>query len=71
MIPEDKRNYVNRLIKAIVAHDDGVIFISFYWVETDGDWHVSIPFHTSYDNIVADMYDYMYILKQFKEDYFR
>ena len=103
MTPKDKRDYLNLLIKAIVAHDDafsidmhtgaicweadtdqtiyctpaweyveddnlelpddGVIYISFYWIEDDGDRHVCIPFHTSYDNIESDVSDYMYIVK--------
>jgi hypothetical protein len=111
MTPKDKRDYLNLLIKAIVAHDedfsidmhtgavcwevetnrtiyctpaweyvsdesldlpdDGVIYVTFDWVEDDRDRNVSIVFFTSYDNIAADMYDYMYILKQFKEEYLK
>ena len=111
MTPKDKRDYLNLLIKAIVAHDedfsidmhtgavcwevetnrtiyctpaweyvsddnlelpdDGVIYITFDWVEDDRDRTANIDFYTSYDNIALDVSDYMYILKQFNEEYLK
>lgn len=111
MTPKDKRDYLEALLKAIVAHDDafsidmhtgavcwevdtdrtiyctpaweyigdpslelpddGVIYISFYWVEDDCDNHAIVSFYTSYDNIVADMHDYMHIVKTFRAEYLK
>jgi hypothetical protein len=51
--------------------DDGVIYITFDWIEDDRDRTVNIEFYTSYDNIVADVCDYMYIVKQFNEEYLK
>jgi len=51
--------------------DDGVIYISFYWVEDDCDNHAIVSFYTSYDNIKSDVADYMHILKQFNEEYLK
>lgn len=106
MTPKDKRDYLNLLIKAIVAHDedfsidmhtgavcwevetnrtvyctpaweyvsddrlelpdDGVIYITFDWVEDDKDKSVTVTFYTSYDNIALDVSDYMCILKSWR-----
>ena len=110
MTQKDKRDYLNTLIEAIVAHDedffydaggavcwevetnrvicctpaweyvsderlelpdDGVIYITFDWAEDDRDRTVHIDFYTSYDNIALDVSDYMYILKQFNEEYLK
>jgi len=51
--------------------EDGMIDITFDWIEDDRDRNVSIVFFTSYDNIESDLADYMYILKQFKEEYLK
>ena len=47
--------------------DDGVIYVTFDWVEGDRDRNVSIVFFTSYDNIESDLAGYMYILKSWRE----
>jgi len=51
--------------------DDGVIYITFDWVEDDRDRTANIDFYTSYDNIALDVSDYMYILKCWREEYFK
>jgi hypothetical protein len=51
--------------------DDGDIGVTFDWIEDDRDRTVIIDFYTSYDNIALDVSDYMYILKQFKEEYLK
>jgi len=51
--------------------DDGAIGVSFDWIEDDRDRNITVTFYTSYDNIESDVGDYMYILKQFKEEYLK
>jgi len=111
MTKNDKRDYLNLLIKAIADHDedfsidmhtgavcwevetnraiyctpaweyvsderlelpdDGVIYVTFDWIDDDRDRTVRTMFFTSYDNIESDVADYMHILKQFNEEYLK
>ena len=111
MTKNDKRNYLELLLNAIVAHDedfsvgmhtgavcwevetnktvyctpaweyvsddrlelpdDGDIGVTFDWIDDDRDRTVRTMFYTCYDNIESDVADYMYILKQFNEEYLR
>ena len=51
--------------------DDGDIGVTFDWIDDDRDRTIRVMFYTCYDNIESDVADYMYILKQFKEEYLK
>jgi hypothetical protein len=51
--------------------DDGMIDVTFDWIEDDRDRTITAVFYTSYDDIGGDLADYMYILRNFREGYLK